>query len=132
MLPIGRTLGFCLKLNGLSANALGLNDSIGSLNEGCFLTSAPSFPPQIQWTDVLIQQGHREDIIMAVVLILRKPRCSKKIQHPARWPAALWRAGRPLPNNESKAGTSIVPPKTNVAIGQEHLAIRSAMPFAGE
>jgi hypothetical protein len=94
-------------------------------NEGCFLTSASSFRLQTQLSHVLIRQGHREDTIMAVVLIPRKAKCLKKIKHPARWPAALfWRAGAAASQQRIQSCYIYRPPKPNVAIGQEDLAIR--------
>ena len=73
---------------------------------------------------MLIQQGHREDTIMAVVLIPLKPRCSKKIQHPARWPAALWRPGGVASRRPSHSWYIYRAAKINIAIGQDDLAIR--------
>src|ERR1022692_4428538 len=67
--------------------------TLGIWNEGCFLTSAPSFRLELQLADVLIQHGHRENIITPLVLIPRKPRCSKKTNIPPAGPPPFLACG---------------------------------------
>src|ERR1035441_9980292 len=83
----------------------------GTWNEGCFLTSAPSFPFQIQLTDVLIQQGHRENIITPSCSSHGNPGVQRK---PTSRPLArrpFWRGVRSCRGNRPKSRYIYDPPK---------------------
>ena len=97
--------------------------TLGTWNEGCFRASAPSFRLQIQLTDVLIQQGHHEKL-MPVVLTHGSPGAQRKSNIPPAGPPPFGVPGAVASRRPPQIGTSIVPPKTSVAIGQSALAIR--------
>jgi hypothetical protein len=106
--------------------------TLGIWNEGCFLTSAPSFRLELQLADVLIQHGHRENIITPLVLIPRKPRCSKKTNiSPAGPPPFLACGCGSVPTANPKQ-VHLSSTKTNVVTDKKTSPPTPTMPFPGD